>query len=316
MAEYVTKIRTNEGDKQIDYNALANLPDLTPMFSNPNLIINGDFQVWQRGERFSNYENAYCADRWNIKNANHSTHLIEKSDDVPENEYMQNSIHIVENYDSNTYLQYHFEKPLKGTYTLSFWCKSTAVFNSYIVDNDSFVHLGTYFEAGKWEKVVYTFTASAMSRINLIHTLGIGECYITGVKLEAGAIATHFIPRLYAEELMMCKRYFDVISGVRVDGGECNVNMKCYTYTIHKDIGCMASIPNVFTKETLTNSIYGICVRSSDTTMLSEFTFMYGCANGAVLITATSDSELEKNGYDTQLYVNDNFKIYLDAEIY
>ena len=29
MADYITKIRTADGDKQIDYNALANLPDLT-----------------------------------------------------------------------------------------------------------------------------------------------------------------------------------------------------------------------------------------------------------------------------------------------
>ena len=31
MADYVTKVRTSTGDKQIDYNALANLPsDLDP----------------------------------------------------------------------------------------------------------------------------------------------------------------------------------------------------------------------------------------------------------------------------------------------
>ena len=28
MSQYITKIRTDSGDKQIDYNALANLPDL------------------------------------------------------------------------------------------------------------------------------------------------------------------------------------------------------------------------------------------------------------------------------------------------
>lgn len=28
MADYITRIRTIDGDKQIDYNALANLPDL------------------------------------------------------------------------------------------------------------------------------------------------------------------------------------------------------------------------------------------------------------------------------------------------
>ena len=29
MADYITKIHTIDGDKQIDYNALANLPDLS-----------------------------------------------------------------------------------------------------------------------------------------------------------------------------------------------------------------------------------------------------------------------------------------------
>lgn len=29
MAEFITKIRTEDGDKQIDYNALAHLPDLS-----------------------------------------------------------------------------------------------------------------------------------------------------------------------------------------------------------------------------------------------------------------------------------------------
>lgn len=33
MAQYVTKIRTDEGDKQIDYNALANLPALESIMS-------------------------------------------------------------------------------------------------------------------------------------------------------------------------------------------------------------------------------------------------------------------------------------------
>lgn len=39
MAAYITKIRTAEGDKQIDYNALANLPDLS------NLEVNGSIPI-------------------------------------------------------------------------------------------------------------------------------------------------------------------------------------------------------------------------------------------------------------------------------
>lgn len=315
MADLVKKIRTSSGDLQIDYNALANLPTI----SNPNLIINGDFQVWQRGERFENYENAYCADRWNIRNAKNVTHLIEKSTIVPENCNIQNSIHITENYDSNTYLQYHFESSLTGTYTLSFWYKSTAVFNSYIVDNGSFVHLGTNFETGVWKKVVYTFTASLLSRINLIHTMGIGDCYITGVKLEAGNTATQFVSRIYAEELMMCRRYFDVISGVRVSGGEKHSSINCYIYNITKDIRYMAKTPTISAHGiTTANSPEGIFVRSSDLEMIPGFTFSYACSTGAIAITAgaTSASSIQRPVYDTQLYMSDAFKLYLDAEIY
>tara|TARA_Y100001956_G_scaffold70858_1_gene75177 strand:- start:659 stop:1093 length:435 start_codon:yes stop_codon:yes gene_type:complete len=34
--------------------------------SNPNLFINGDFSVWQRGTTFSNIGGQYTADRWYI----------------------------------------------------------------------------------------------------------------------------------------------------------------------------------------------------------------------------------------------------------
>lgn len=37
------------------------------VFSNPNLLINGDFQVWQRGTEFSEPYNQYCADRWIVQ---------------------------------------------------------------------------------------------------------------------------------------------------------------------------------------------------------------------------------------------------------
>lgn len=47
MADLIKKIRTEQGDLQIDYSALANLPSI-----NNNLLINSDFRnpVNQRGE--------------------------------------------------------------------------------------------------------------------------------------------------------------------------------------------------------------------------------------------------------------------------
>jgi len=67
MSQLVKKFRTEAGDLQIDYNALANLPTI----SNPNLLINGDFRnpVNQRGGiSYAPSGNVlvYTIDRWGI----------------------------------------------------------------------------------------------------------------------------------------------------------------------------------------------------------------------------------------------------------
>lgn len=42
MADYITKIRTESGDKQIDYNALANLPESDPTLSVPEMFADAE----------------------------------------------------------------------------------------------------------------------------------------------------------------------------------------------------------------------------------------------------------------------------------
>lgn len=204
MSQYINKIRTDKGDLQIDYNALANLPTI----SNPNLLINGDFQIWQRGESFSNIANKYTADRWKIKNAKGNTSLVERSTDIPSGEFLRQSVHIKETLEENTYLSYNFENALKGTFTLSFWYKTSSEFHSYIYDNSVLVHLGKLTTLNAWTKATFTFTATAMTFINVIHAMSAGDCYIAGVKLEYGDIATVLMPRLGAEELALCQRYY------------------------------------------------------------------------------------------------------------
>lgn len=183
--------------------------------SNPNLLINGDFQIWQRGTSFSNIANTYSADRWLIKNAKANTALVEKSTDVPDGQPMCQSIHMTETTEENSYLRYMFENALKGTFTLSFWYKTSAAFNTYIYDSGVLTHLGKLTTLNVWTKAKFTFSATSLTFLSIIHAMSVGDTYITGVKLEYGNAATPFAPRLYAEELELCKRYFQIVSSHR-----------------------------------------------------------------------------------------------------
>ena len=205
MSQLVKKIRTEAGDLQIDYNALANLPTI----SNPNLLINGDFQIWQRGESFSNISNKYTADRWMIKNAKSNTPLVEKSVATPPAEPMCQSMYIKDTVNENTYLAYNFEHAIKGTYTLSFWYLSTTQISTYTHDNGSYVKLMDIAACSDWKHVSVSFHANAVDFINIIHAMNAGECYITGVKLEVGTTVTPFVPKLYAQEVADCQRYYE-----------------------------------------------------------------------------------------------------------
>ena len=70
MAQYVTKIRTESGDLQIDYNALANKPVIVAPY---NYLVNSDFTkfVAQVGVGEAHLDNGdyYAGDRWVLRDA-------------------------------------------------------------------------------------------------------------------------------------------------------------------------------------------------------------------------------------------------------
>lgn len=159
--------------------------------SNPNLLINGDFQVWQRGESFDLKTNGaykYTADRWCVATSNE--YHIEKSENggitLPCSLYQLLEVPLNKNED----------------YMLSV-CIDDVIYTRSIKGGTSCT--STYLEyvsSSTRDYVRVKFPSTDVAKT------------IKWVKLEKGAIATPFIPRLYAEELALCMRYYQRVFGV------------------------------------------------------------------------------------------------------
>ncbi|AGF54535.1 hypothetical protein B0P06_001392 [Clostridium saccharoperbutylacetonicum] len=188
--------------------------------SNPNLLINGDLQIWQRGTSFSSSGIYYSADRWKVDAGGSGgvTHSISKQyDDV-----YKNFIRITTTGYANIWHQIEQAEldKLKGkTVTLSFYARKLS--GNFVSAN--FRLYGTYIDGNtlttNWARYVITTTIpldATSINIGLVNFVaGQGGSAVTWdiaqIKLELGSIATPFVPRLYAEELALCQRYYETI---------------------------------------------------------------------------------------------------------
>jgi hypothetical protein len=223
--------------------------------STGNAIINGAFDIWQRGTSFTNVaDNTYTADRWRIfyggtnpTSATETRELVTSSDvssGVPDSiKYYHKST--ITTFGSATYVQY--EQPVENiqtlsgqNVTLSFWakCDSARTITVFLVQDtgtggspsSDVTVTSSQTGSSNWVRYTFDFTLANTSGLTLgtanndnlrvairMSDLSNGSFFqITGVQLEAGAVATPFkrnAPSIQAE-LAACQRYF-----VRWDAG-------------------------------------------------------------------------------------------------
>ena len=174
-------------------NGLEDTDEKVATLSNPNLLINGGFAVWQRGESFTIPRTGYgtgkyTADRWRVWANADSTGgniTVTKAAD---------GMHVES--DGGAFMSYRFEaadvEALSGkTLTLSL-SRNGAV-----------------------SVIPVTLSGNAFS-ITLLY--GAGTTTINWIKLEVGEEATPYVPKGYGEELLACMRYYQVTGNIFLPG--------------------------------------------------------------------------------------------------
>jgi hypothetical protein len=191
-----------------------------------NLVINGAFDIWQRGTSGSTAA-SFVADRW-IINSNNTSHA--RSADVPTG--FRYSLLMTGTSASNAQATQKIESlncnGLVGEpITVSFWAKSTSgstQLGCYIshcnTENDfgSTTSIGSttnFTLTSTWTRYSVTFTSSAPAGVLNGIQLGLfrngtesSATYITGVQLEDSSAVTSFEYRPYGLELALCQRYY------------------------------------------------------------------------------------------------------------
>ncbi|WP_252237434.1 hypothetical protein [Clostridium sp. ZBS17] len=236
VTDLAKNVQTNTTDianlKENVENNTSYLKDI----AKPNLLINGDFQVWQRGTNFNVANNRfiYTSDRWcGISNFQNST--IKK-----DGEYIKFEINEVGNGDDFNILQglesmnviplrnrkvtlsldiKKYSNMLSGDIAINIYCGTGTDELLANTNRVAFDKVISYSELSETPKRFNLSTELPNNVSSLCVVIRCGSRYgnkpnngasfgVKNVKLELGSVATPFIPRSYGEELVLCQRYY------------------------------------------------------------------------------------------------------------
>lgn len=242
-------IATKEDINNLQEQITDNATQLKEM-ANPNLLINGGFQVWQRGTSFLNVNTyaKYTADRWRIDAMNGSVASVEKYDEGLK-------YTVVTNADFNPLLVQEIEitpnmRGKKITFSASFGeVSGNFVINLQHYTNGTHTPMTSNYIATNGTYMVTAEIPSNVEKLYVIinshFTTTDGSYFIIkNAKLELGSKATPFYPRSYGEELALCQRYYEITDpdteflGSRTDGERFTFT---YRYPVCKRIGATIS---------------------------------------------------------------------------
>jgi hypothetical protein len=216
-----------------------------------NIIINGDFQVSQRGDftTASSMPNAYKLDRWLCDRNGTATVQHTTGHDIPGTPAICKAIKLVQTVTGNNYLgvRQKIENPTQyvgRTITYSAWVRSNtsnARIQWYTQGTTQAAIGPNHSGNGEWEYLSFTTVMVGNPSTNWYvdvfidngsysnTTITAGD-YVeaTMIQVELGNVATPFEHRSYGEELALCQRYYEELTSPSYD---------LFLYAINTDNG-------------------------------------------------------------------------------
>ena len=298
-----------------------------------NLIINGDFQVWQRGTSMSSTVNGFAmqtADRWYVVRS-----LLNQETDTWGNPYA----HVVcGNYADSNYIQHKVEYPRKlagKNLTLSFWMKSDdglgADGSVYIRNFDGggynvHVNFESFTFGTEWKQFIFTFDIPESTTFgsdsygleifiygNVGSTNQNGKTFdIKEVQLELGKVATPFEHRSYGEELALCQRYFERMNFTSFQ----YTPIICYNESTSNARGSLQYQVTKRAAPTFSSTANAFVATSTGSTgtPVSLTSDSQTVTNARVLITNSNSTLVDGGASHIQMYISSG-QISLDAEL-
>ena len=226
----------NHGSEIMRSESVAESQNLLQIKGRKNYFINGDCRIWQRGTS-NPHINHYTCDRW--WRANGATQ-VDRDTSVPNKSYdgkgFVYSMKVTSNGSGSSIGQpieltdtgkTQFKEGKK--YTMSFWAKADS--------GSAYISLVMYYRNSKfsntnqvnwlpdvdptvgttdthWRKYSYTFVAPPVNANNTMLAVELSFTathYFTGFQFEEGSQATDFEHTNLAQELELCRRYFQQI---------------------------------------------------------------------------------------------------------
>ena len=260
-------------------------------FSNPNLLINPDFEINQRGSTI--YTTGYTVDRWRITSAtlNATTKTLSNSNSA-----------------SGTFLQSLENKPT-GTFTVTLNVASVTGTVKFSWKDGSTYKTGVTISKGL---NTYTFTASSLTWVGIDIASG-ASVQLNYMKLEESSVATPFIKPNKAEELAKCQYYTVVfepwrtILNANTDSSVINIDTRCKMRT-------KPTISYITLKSGTANQLNFVSILSSKAYLAlktNNWTSFIDSKNEVVVVN--TGSGISSGAFGQVTFDN---SLMLDAEIY